>query len=705
MLHFEPHSRLGGKSRKKTMDQKLRHVAAGILLLLATLFVYRAILPDISGRLPEPARHETRQQQLVYHADQVAVSGMIGLKASRMAADPFNFAAKSSCFPLTAPYTLGEHMFGEAALGVIPQALSSNPVTTFNIVTILHLWIAGLSMYTLAFFWTRSIPAALLAAILFALHPLRTTNPAHLFTNGNIWTPLALLAAHRVIYGGRWRDTFALTALLILQLLESFYQTFGLFLLGGIYGADLLWQYRDRLKSRIPQISFFVGITAIFAWWLFAPYLHARETWGILQGRESTILLQITDFLPGGDAGIGWLALILALVGLGDRMRQARRRNGVDPRLPLLAGGAAVLLCSIPTVPGLGIPSPVFTLREILPGMDGIRVLRSIAVGVFLVADFLAAYGLLVLLEWCPRKSRPFAATAVVCLALLAVTHPQISKFSFGRSSQIGARAAGLSPEIQNLYQQVPEGSVLDLPAYFGPWRKVADGPVYLSAAGYHGQPTAACYNSFSTYVQDGIQELAKNLPAPEASDALYALGFRTLAIHHGRGGTNEGRRLRPLVADSTRLELIGKSEELSLYELKGSMEISEDLSQLQTMRTTTYAHPITLRIQWVPFYITNASDSVFRHPEPIEPREVAITWRNQAGKIFAESKSKAFLPLALGPRSEIGRGIELEIPALPAGTYLVSASFEDRMDRPLGKTRVTLQPGAGLIGPRETTD
>ena len=162
-------------------------------------------------------------------------------------------------------------------------------------VTFLHLWIAGLSMYILAYYWTRSIPAALVAAVVFALHPLRATNPAHLFTTGNIWTPLALLAAHRVIYAGRWRDTFALALILILQLLESFYQTFGLFLLGGIYGADLLWQYRDRLKSRIPQIAICGGLTVAFACWLFLPYLHARETWGILQGRESTILLRATD--------------------------------------------------------------------------------------------------------------------------------------------------------------------------------------------------------------------------------------------------------------------------------------------------------------------------------------------------------------------------------------------------------------------------
>lgn len=680
------------------MSKRLKHIAAGLLLLLATLFLYRAVLPEIGGRLPEPARHDTRQAKLVYHADQVAVAGMIGLKASRMMADPWNFSEKSSCFPLSDPYTLGEHMFGEAALGVLPHAVTRSPVATFNIVTILHLWIAGLSMYTLAFFWTRSIPAALFAALLFSLHPLRSTNPAHLFSTGNIWTPLALLAAHRVIYGGRWRDTFALTALLVLQLLESFYQAFGLFLLGGIYGIDLLWQYRDRLKNRIPQITFVASLTALFAWWLFEPYLHARDTWGILQGRASTLLLQPTDFLPGGDAGVGWLTCLLALVGLGDRVRKPRRRNGVDPRLPLLVGGTVIFLCCIPTVPGLGIPSPIFAIREILPGMDGIRVLRSIAVGVFLVAQLFAAYGILALLEWSTPRARPILATAVICLGLVEVLHPQISAFSLGRSSQIDHREAGIPPEVQALYRQIPEGAVLDLPAHFGPWRKVADGPIYLSAAGFHGQPTAACYNSFTTYVQEGIQELAKQLPASEAADALYALGFRTLAIHAGQGGTNEAHRLHQLIADKTRLELIDKSENLSLYRLKSSIEITEDLESLAAQRTETYAHPITRKNQWVPFYITNKSDTVFRHPTPIEPQPIITLWRNPLGEIVSKGQSKAFLPLALGPGSELGRGIQIEIPALPAGNYEISVAFADHADQPFGRTRVTLQPGAGLV-------
>ena len=682
------------------MRKKGQHLAAIFLLLLATLFLYREVLPDLGKRLPLPERHTTPQQSLVYQSDQVAVAGMIGLKASRMLADPLNFAEKSSCYPLTNPYTLGEHMFGETALGLLPYTITRNPIKTFNLTIILHLWIAGISMYVLAFYWTRSFTGALFAAIAFSLHPLRATNPAHLFSTGNIWVPMALLAAFLMMQKGSWRATAALIVLLALQILESFYQVFGLFLLGGTYGAALLWQNRKHLRARLPQIVVTATIVGLFAWNFFSPYLTTRTTWGILQGRETTTLLQATDFLPGGDSALGWTVLLFAIIGLVDRLRYPRLDQGRDPRLPLLAGGLAVFLCCIPTIPGLGITGPIFVLREIIPGLDGMRVLRSIAVGVFLVADLFAAYGIMVVVRYLPPAAQLVSSIAIVALALVETIHPALSQASYGRTSGLGYTPAGLSDEAIELYRSIPDGAVLNYPAYFGPWRKVTDGPLYLASAGFHGNPTAACYNSFSTYVQDGIGELAQQLPARHASDALYALGFRTIALHKGPARIRDARRLRSLIADPTRLEAIGARPDLELYRLKANIEITEDLEQLQALPPTTYVHPILKKRQWIPMYMINNSDKMFRHPEPIQPRPATVTWKNQQGTVVGTGSAMAFLPLALSPGKSIGRGIEIDIPPLPANTYLVSISLERHPSVTLGITQIDLQPGAGHDAP-----
>ncbi|MEO2169420.1 MAG: hypothetical protein ABGY42_15125, partial [bacterium] len=569
---------------------------------------------------------------------------------------------------------------------------------TFNLVAILHLWVAGLAMYALAFFWTRSIPGALVAALLFSLHPLRSANPAHLFATGNLWTPFALLAAHRLMRGGSWRAALALSALLVLQLLESFYQVLGLAILGGVYGGDLLWRHRAHLLARVPQLALVAAITLTTLFLLFNPYFHARETWNILQGRETTVLLYAVDYLPGGDAGVGVLALLLALVGIADRIRRPRIVEGADPRMPLLTAAAAVFLFSVATIPGLNIPSPIHIMREIIPGLDGIRVLRSISVGVLLVIDLMAAYGILTLLEFLPDRTRFAAGCASVALVFVELTHPSISEFSFGRTTAMGHVEAGVSDELATLYARIPEGAVLDLPAHFGSWRKIADGPIYLTAAGFHGQPVAACYNSFSTYVQKGIEELAGQLPAPEAADALHALGFRTLALHKNRGDSHELRRLRNLIADPTRLQKIGEADDVTLYSLQANIEITEDPGQITADSTFEYRHPLTKARQWIPIHSRNTSKFVFRHPEPIEPRRANIIWRNVAGEIVAEGQASAFLPLALGSGTEIGRGIEIDVPRLAPGFYHLQISLAAHPEVTLGRTRVILGAGAGVL-------
>lgn len=679
------------------MRNGTKHIGVALILLSATLFLFRSVIVEPGGRLPVPERHDSRQASLVYQADQRAVVGMISLKAARMPFAPIEFATKSSCFPLTNPHTLGEHMFGEALLAIAPLAITKNPVATFNYVTILHLWLTGLSMYALAFFWTRSVPAALIAALLFALHPLRSTNPAHLFALANLWTPIALLAAYKMMKTGSWLATAVLAISLVLQLLESFYQVFGLALLGGVYGASLIWAHRSVLLHRIPQITLVTVVSLVFAYTLFEPYLHARETWGILQGRESTALLHPRDFLPGRDAAVGFLALILALIGLADRIRSPRTEYGGDPRLPLFWAALLVVICTVGSVPGLGVPSPIHWLREVIPGLDGIRVLRNISVGVLLVVDLLAAYGVLVVLKWLPEKMRVLGATVGVGLILVEILHPSLSRLSFGRTTSITAIEAGISEELATLYRDLPAGAVLDLPAYFGPWRKVADGPVYLMAAGFHGQPVAACYNSFSTYVQEGIEELAGQLPAPEAADALYALGFRTFALHENRGANREIRRLSEHIRGSSQLTPIGQSGDVSLFALDTKISIEEDLGQLRATRAFEYAHPLTRSRQWIPIYMRNVSTSVFRHPEPIEPRVVIVTWRDISGDIVFEDKTHAFLPLALGAGTEVGRGVEVNVPNISPGFYHIRVALESHPATALGHTKVTIQPGAAM--------
>src|SRR5262249_510400 len=122
-------------------------LAAGVYLA-AALYAFRLVLPDLSGRLPYSA-HLTTQNLAVDQTDQQFVGASMAHASRAVLHAPSTLWDNRQCYPMWRPVTLGEHMFGEAILGVIPAWLTDDPVATYNAVLILGLWIAGLSMYAL----------------------------------------------------------------------------------------------------------------------------------------------------------------------------------------------------------------------------------------------------------------------------------------------------------------------------------------------------------------------------------------------------------------------------------------------------------------------------------------------------------------------------------------------------------------------------
>jgi len=88
----------------------------------------------------------------------------------------------------------------------------------------------------------------------------------------------------------------------------------------------------------------------------------------------------------------------------------------------------------------------------------------------------------------------------------------------------------------------------------------------YSFLRGYHGRPAAACYNSFTTPVQAEVAALAARLPAPDAADELYALGFRWIVVHGELVAPGELETLAPLFADRSRTEPIASARHLATF-------------------------------------------------------------------------------------------------------------------------------------------
>lgn len=671
------------------MSARAGGIAAALLYLGLSLFTSRAVLVSPSEFLPLPTRHEKPSLQNLYKADQGFVVANISRMAQAFSRDPTRLDDPGLCAPMDRPYTLGEHMFGEGLLGAVPYVITQDPILTYNIVGILSTWISAMAMYALAFYWTRSVPAALVAGLLFGFHPHRLNNPAHLFVFGNAWTAIALLAAHRLFAKARWRDAALLSAALGLQLLESFYQVLALAIVGGTYGTFLLARHARALPALFPKLLAVGVFVAGVAWLVLGPYLETQSAWDVLQGRRQLLVAAI-NYLPGRSASPGWIAFLLASIGLLDRLRGPRTRDGDDPRIPLAVAGFLLFWCSVLSlrIPGLGaFPSPLITLGESIPGVNAVRVLAALQFGVWLLFAFFSAYGVLAIVERLPRKASVAVTVVLATAVVLQTFHPALSFRSFStRAGLVAYQARPAEAELDQL-RALPPGGVLDLPLDFKRG-KIRLMPNYLLAAGYHREPVAACYNSFLSGLQTKIQQLTEALPSRRAARALSALGFTSIRIHHRHGGI--GARLDRLLAAPGYTELVERTRSVSLYRLLPH-PVTEDFSAIANATPPRSRASATPPTAGVIFRFVGAQGPTFRHPDPIVPSEVIVRWRDDTGPVWTETTSRVLLPPALDSGQHAQVQVDVDVPTKP-GLYVAELVRAEEPGRILASRHVTVR-------------
>ncbi len=697
--------------------RRLGHALAALLYLGLVLRVHAAVLEAPRTYVPFPDDLHGRQAATVYQGDQRFVVSAIAERARKLASAPTEIAGLGHCYPLRAAYTLGEHMLGEALLALPVYVATGDPILSYNAVVLLSVWLAALAMYALAFHFTRSIPAAFVAGLLFAFHPGRVRNPGHPFVHGNLWTPLALLFAHRLFAHERWRDAAALALFISLQLLESFYQVLGLTIIGGVFGGYLALRSPRRLPALAPKLALVALVAAATAWLVLGPYLETRDTWGVLQGRERSLLFWPSEYLPGKPASVGLVTLVLAALGWLDRLRGARRVDGLDPRLVLTLGGLLVYWSTLWPTPirgtGFVLPSPLISLAGWVPGLDAVRVLRALRFGVYLVLAFVAAYGVLALGERLRAAGRVAVATLAAIAYLVEIFTPATRAAYAQRGPQVGGYRILPRAEDIRLVTGLPQGAVLDLPFTFNPAGKLLAMPSYLMLGAYHQQPLAACYNSFTTPLQTEVERLANRLPAPGAADALHALGFRTLIVHHERTTPAERRRLAPLLRDPSRIQSIGQNDQMAVYLLRSPLQAVDEVEVLAlpdgvpgaTGEADLEPAEVPPGEATIDFPFVNRAGVVFRHPT-FEPGDFVATWRDARGQVVARAPARGLLPLAIAPCETTLRPFRLGVP-VPPGRYQVELTTDGPSPLVLAQRQVVVfePPGRGRYAPAASAD
>jgi len=136
-----------------------------------------------------------------------------------------------------APSTLG---YSDAMLlpGIVTAPFfwaEINPILIYNVAFLSAFALSGWTMFRLARSLTASVPASIVAGIIFAFTPYRFCHYMHFELQLVFWVPVALVLVHRLIEQARIRDGVLLGLTMAAQVFSSIYM--GLFAI--VYLASL----------------------------------------------------------------------------------------------------------------------------------------------------------------------------------------------------------------------------------------------------------------------------------------------------------------------------------------------------------------------------------------------------------------------------------------------------------------------------------
>ena len=662
------------------MSRRATTAVVALLYLAMALASYVSVLAAPFEKLPVNATFAPGAAQIVRWDQSIAVAS-IARNAHALLTEPRSFFDGFQCFPLPHSYTLGEHMFGCGVLAAPVYLATGDPVFSYNVLLVVSAWIAALGMFFLARELVENETAAFVAGLLFGFSTTRISGIAHPFAYADLWTPPAILFLLRLFAHGGWRNALAFSLFAALEVLQSFYPLFWTTVLMACLALQLAVVHRRVLLRRLPEFAACLLVLVVLAWLVFAPYLETQATWGLLDDRAS-LPLDPRQYLTMSPL------LVLGLLGLADRVRGARPRDGVDPRIALAIGGAMLFWIAIGRVTVIGhVLSLRLVLASVIPGLDAVRGLAAVVGGTDLALAVLAAYAVRALAERLPAAGQ-LAAAGALAVWIAVAQHVPLVAWS----------AAPPAEDVALLRRTTGPVAALPFPAK-DTLMALANADL-LRFTSYDVRRSSACYASFSSPLDDQMRTLLGRFPDRATIDALNALGFRTLMMLRGRYFARPLEQLEEKLdggaAAAAGMQLVGRTERLALYDLGAARTSSSDVALLAPDPAASDAFAAALGVRAkIPFVVVNGGTTTLRHPDPIAPSDVVVRWTDAGGAVVAERAARVLLPIALGA----GRGMPIVLDdTAPAasGDYVVTVALASEPDRIVARRGVRIaEPAA----------
>ena len=386
-------------------------------------------------------------------------------------------------YPYTDTLAFSEHLLGIAFFTAWIQWITDNPFAAHNAAFLASYVLAGSGMYLLASYLTRSRLAGGVAATAFMMLPFRGDEGGHLQVAMYGWMPVALWALHRYFDTGQRLALVGFAAAFLLQGLSNgyyfYFLAFAVAVVGGVELAN-----RVRFPDRRFRILLDLTVTLVAMLVVAAPvmmgYLAARDRYGAFF-RGDVYRLGSWDSLNPG-----FVVLAMAACGLGGVFLRHGATRGDEPPRRLALSYASVALLGVaiahgdPTVLGVHLPlDRVYDLlREVVPGLDGLRAVRRGAIITWLALTVLCALGV----RHCVARLRFCVAItfALVVGALVLVEgYRPVPLTRFGRPPSERVAYTWLRTQ--------PPGAAINLPSGVFSQRETDD--AYMLGTLIHGHP------------------------------------------------------------------------------------------------------------------------------------------------------------------------------------------------------------------------
>lgn len=545
-------------------------IALGVLLLglwPIAAPVLEAGPREVVARQDAPPFLDSPDPEHVHHwdaagrADLRFVAWQVARNSRAILESPTRIFDGEMCFPARASLAYGPSGITLGLLAVPLRVVSDDPVLLFNLTFWLLYLISGAILYLLVKEWTGLPAAGIVAAAIYVMHEVKVGDVIHLYVRDTAWTLLALLFARRLFEQGRWRDAAGLAFAIGMHLSGSLYPLVAAALIAPFSVAWLIRVYgiTRRLAARLAGVAL---VTALGAALLLGPYLALREA-GDLGTSTAQLFVPLYSLLPGRPAFPGFTTLVLValalawpahlatpgirLAGDGDDAAGAARAS---PRWALLAALLLLLSTSVVVAPespshwvalDRNAPDPrvwpnlYVLLERWIPGLSLGRGPGGVYVAAQMLMALLAGLGGAALIRRAARL-RPAAAVVLAGTLVVLATLETARPAALGFRPLHGYEAIRIRPDdatlalYGQLAERMQEGALLEVPASSLRVVQVAES-VLLTA--YHGRPTSHCYSPFLPEETRRVRRLARRAPDEASLDALAALGFRGLVVHH----------------------------------------------------------------------------------------------------------------------------------------------------------------------------